>query len=193
MAMPNDSGLLIRKIAEGDSVSFKRFYALFSGLIFSIAMRMLGTRAEAEDLLQEVFLYAWQKAGSYNPARGAPEAWLSTITRSRAIDKLRSRRRREVPESQRGDPDRETPRPEAAAPASEADPAQSLAAREALKKLTDLQREALELAYFDGYTQEEIAEKLKAPLGTVKTRIRDGLMSLRQIYKESVGNLGGKS
>ncbi len=189
--MPNDTGLLIRKISEGDTNSFKQFYALFSGLVFSIALRMLGVRVEAEDLLQEVFLYAWQKAGNYDPARGAPEAWLSTITRTKAIDKLRSRRRREMPESQRGDGHQEMPRPEAAAPAAEADLAQSLAAREALKKVTNLQREVLELAYFDGYTQEEIAEKLKAPLGTVKTRIRDGLISLRQVYKNSAKSLGG--
>ena len=191
--MQDDIQLLIKNIAKGDTASFKRFYTLFSGLVFSIALRMLAVRVEAEDLLQEVFLYAWQKAASYDPSRGAPEAWLSTITRTRAIDKLRSRRRREVPESQRGDVNPEMPRLEAVAPAAEADLVQSLAAREALQKLTNLQREVLELAYFGGYTQEEIAEKLKAPLGTVKTRIRDGLISLRQIYKDSRQSVGGHS
>jgi RNA polymerase sigma-70 factor (ECF subfamily) len=86
---------LIRQIARGDKAAFARFYDLYSPLAFPFAVRLLRNRTEAEDLLREVFVQVWKSAASYDPARGNPEAWISTITRSRAIDKLRSRRRRD--------------------------------------------------------------------------------------------------
>ncbi len=179
--MTESSIPLLRKIARRDAAAFKEFYRQFAGFVFSIALRILQVRSEAEDLLQEIFFHVWEKADSYDPSRGTPEAWLSTLTRSRAIDKLRRLRRREG----RDVSEQEEP---AVQPAFQ----DAVAAREALKEVTPLQREVLELAYFEGHTQEEIAQKLKVPLGTIKTRIRDGLMKLRELYhNESRG--GGRS
>src|SRR5918999_909076 len=87
---------LLQQIVSGDGEAFSRFYDRYASLVFTFALRLLGSRADAEDLLQEVFLYVWRQAQSYSPERGSPEAWLITITRSRAIDKLRSIRRRDM-------------------------------------------------------------------------------------------------
>jgi RNA polymerase sigma-70 factor (ECF subfamily) len=178
-AAPDDPALLIRRAAGGDDAAFARFYDRFAGLVFAFARRLLRARPEAEDLLQEVFMQAWRQAASYRPERGSPEAWLLTITRSRGIDKLRSIRRRE-----------ETVQPVAARSggglepgAVESDAARSEAKLEvggALAGLSEGQRQVLELAYFEGLTQTEIATRLGEPLGTIKTRMRSGLERLRE-------------
>jgi RNA polymerase sigma-70 factor (ECF subfamily) len=138
---------------------------------------MLGMRSDAEDLLQEVFLQVWRQAQSYSPERGSPEAWLITMTRSRAIDKLRARRRRDTSTVTVEEP----VRPQGGEPAESS--TQTLEARLTLEgvlaKLPESQRTVLELAYFDGLTQSEIAAHLSQPLGTVKTRMRAGLERLR--------------
>jgi RNA polymerase sigma-70 factor (ECF subfamily) len=175
-APADDATRLIREIARGDREALGRFYDRYTPLVFAFALRLVRIRAEAEDLLQEVFLQVWRQAGAYSEQRGSPEAWLMTITRSRGIDKLRSMRRRDrsfVPleePSQGG-------RVESGAPQSEA----KMTARDALASLPDPQRKVLEMAYFDGLTQSEIAARLKEPLGTVKTRMRAGLERLREL------------
>lgn len=165
-------------IARGDSAAFGRFYDRYAAFVFSFARRVLRSNADAEDLLQEVFLQVWKQAGAYRPDRGAPEAWLSTITRTRAIDRLRSiRRKNEVPgdftdHEAAGASDsaaRETERSEA-----------RLSARGLLERLTPDQRQALELAYYEGLSHTEIARRTGLPLGTVKTRMRAGLKALRR-------------
>ena len=167
---------LIARCARGDPDAFSRFYDRFASLVFTFALRLLRVRSEAEDLVQEVFLQAWRQAASFSEERGSPEAWLLTITRSRGIDKLRSMRRRErlrpvdEPEDQRA-----TGVVESGAAQSEA----KLTVTSALAELPDAQRRVLELAYFDGLTQTEIATRLDEPLGTVKTRMRAGLERLR--------------
>jgi len=179
-----DPGRLISEITRGDREAFGRFYDLYAPLVFSFAARILRSRSEAEDLLQEVFLQAWRQAGSYQKERGSPEAWLITITRSRGIDKLRSVRRRDrkvvpaddLPNTEKGG------RVESGEKDSEA----KVMVGSALARLPDAQKRVLELAYFDGLTQSEIAARLGEPLGTVKTRMRDSLERLR-------GFLGAKS
>jgi RNA polymerase sigma-70 factor (ECF subfamily) len=138
--------------------------------------------SEAEDLLQDVFLQVWRQASSYSQERGSPEAWLMTITRSRAIDKLRSLRRREqrVVSSEEATAVGEGGKVESGAAASEA----RLVVRGALARLPEAQRVVLELAYFDGLTQAEIATRLGEPLGTVKTRMRAGLERLRGFLED---------
>jgi RNA polymerase sigma-70 factor (ECF subfamily) len=175
--LPDDPMHLLQQIAGGDREAFRRFYDRYATLAFTFALRLLGARSDAEDLLQEVFLQVWRQAQSYSPERGSPEAWLITITRSRAIDKLRSLRRRgmssvSVDESSRGEVG------VVVAPASQASEAK-LTVQGVMARLPDTQRLVLELAYFDGLTQSEIAARLGEPLGTVKTRMRAGLERLR--------------
>ncbi len=169
----------ILDIARGDRAAFGSFYDRFAPLVFSFAIRMLQQRAAAEDLLQEVFLQIWREAGNYNPERGTPEAWITTITRSRAIDRLRSIRRRdksfvpmEGPTGKAYDAGVES-----GAPASDS----KIMVNSALARLGESQRRVLELAYFDGLSQSEIAARLQEPLGTVKTRMRAALEKLREI------------
>ena len=147
-------------------------------------LRIVRERADASDVLQEVFWEAWRDAPAYDATRGSPEAWMVTRARTRAIDCIRSTRRRSetfVAPLDEGI---------AAAPRDSAPDAAERAAdrgtiMSALDRLPDVQREVIELAYYAGLTQTEIAERLKQPLGTVKTRIRLGLERLREVVKAS--------
>lgn len=176
---------LIRRIARGDRQAFGRFYDRYVSLVFTFAMRILRERSAAEDLLQEVFLQTWREAGNYDRDRGSPEAWMITMTRSRGIDKLRSIRRRErsfVSMENPGEQE-QSEKPVSEESASDA----RLTVNSALTKLPEAQRKVLEMAYFDGLTQSEIAARLKEPLGTVKTRMRAGMERLRGLLKEPAG------
>ncbi len=172
---------LIQRAAAQDREAFSQLYDRFSALVFSLAMRMLRAQTDAEDLLQEVFMQVWRQAGSYNQERGSPEAWIINIARSRAIDKLRAIRRRDRSFVLTDDPaGAESPdNIEKTAGDTEA----RLAMTSALGHLPEAQRKVLELAYYDGLSQSEIAERLNEPLGTVKTRIRAGIQHLREILK----------
>lgn len=172
---------LIQQVAKQDREAFSRLYDQSSSRIFSLAMRMLKVRSDAEDLLQEVFVQIWRQASNYSEDRGSPEAWIINIARSRAIDKLRSIRRRDKSFTLTDNP----------AGAESTESAESFVAESevqltinsALADLPAAQRKVLELAYFDGLTQTEIAERLAEPLGTVKTRMRSGLQRLRDILR----------
>jgi RNA polymerase sigma-70 factor (ECF subfamily) len=176
---------LVLRIGQGDRAAFGSFYDRFAALVFSFAMRLVQERSAAEDLLQEVFLQIWREAKTYSPERGAPEAWIITITRSRAIDKLRSIRRREksfVPMEAPTGKEYEG-KVESGATASDT----KMMVNSALTRLPESQRNILELAYFDGLTQSEIADRLKEPLGTVKTRMRAALGKLRELLGAKAG------
>ena len=168
---------LIQRAAAQDREAFSQLYDRFSSLVFSLAMRMLRAQSDAEDLLQEVFMQVWRQAGSYSQERGSPEAWIINIARSRAIDKLRAIRRRDKSFILTDDPAAaESPdNVESAVGESEA----KLAMNSALANLPEAQRRVLELAYFSGLSQSEIAEHLAEPLGTVKTRMRAAIQRLR--------------
>ena len=170
----------IKEMAAGDASGLSAIYDRHSTAVYSLALRIVREESEAEDVVQEVFAQAWRQAGRYDARRGSVIAWLLIMTRTRAIDRLRMRQAR---------PDRQsTPDPavlEQLAAAS-ADPASGMVAqedaqrvRQALDGLPLLQRMAIELAFFEGLTQSEIAERLEQPLGTVKTRIRLGLLKMR--------------
>ena len=161
---------LIRRLTRGDHQALGEFYDLYAGLVNGLAVRILRDRAEAEDTVQEVFVQVWQQAARFDPSRGTPQAWLCTMARTRALDRLRKRAsRREEPEL--------TDSGSTAAPRTE----EALAVRAALDALPSDQRKALELAYYEGLTQSEIAERLAEPLGTVKTRIRTAMIRLRGV------------
>lgn len=180
----DDSALLVQGVARGDRDALARLYDRFGTLVFTVSLHLLRARAEAEDLLQEVFLQVWRQASAYDPERGSPEAWLLTIARSRGIDKLRSMRRSD----ERIRPTEDVrPTPDVGV-ASGADPSEArVTVGGVLASLPDAQRRVLELAYFEGLTLSEIATRLGEPLGTVKTRMRTGLERMRGALSSASG------
>jgi RNA polymerase sigma-70 factor (ECF subfamily) len=160
---------LLRRLASGDHSALGEFYDRFAGLANALALRVLRDVAEAEDVVQEVFVQVWRQAARFDPSRGSPEAWLCTITRTRALDRLRRRVSRR--EEQGAGPDSRSGAPPTLV---------ALAVRQALDGLSADQRRALELAYYEGLTQSEIAARLGEPLGTIKTRIRTAMIRLRE-------------
>jgi RNA polymerase sigma-70 factor (ECF subfamily) len=170
---------LIEATARGDRAAFERLYDQFVGLVYTLGLRILGVRTDAEDLVQEVFLQAWRRAESYRPERGSPESWLMTIARNMAVDRLRAahtvRKSLDALQSERARRFEDAPVTRVAL-LEEGDDV-----RAALRQLSDEQRKVLELSYFDGLTQSEIARHLGEPLGTIKTRVRLGLEKLRRL------------
>lgn len=170
---------IVERIASGDTAGLGDLYDRHSRIVYSLACRLMSDASEAEDVVQEVFSQAWRQASRYDPARAAVTGWLLMMTRARAIDRLRARRSR--PGASRTgepliyEPADPAPGPEAAAVTA----VEVKRLRGALHELNEQQRTAIELAYYGGLTQVEIAEKLEEPLGTVKTRIRSGLIKLR--------------
>ncbi len=179
-ARSDDAAALIARIAQGDREAFSRFYDAFARTTFGLIRRVLRDSGPAEEVLQEVFWQVWQDASQFDPRRGSPETWLLMRAKSRAIDRLRSIRRREktfvmpVDESVA----------HAAQPWAD-EPAAAVEGRglleSALAQLPAAQRRVIELAFFEGLTQSEIAARLGEPLGTVKTRARLGLERLRGV------------
>ena len=147
-------------------------------------MRMLRMSSDAEDLLQEVFVQVWHQAHRYSEERGSPEAWIVNIARSRAIDKLRAIRRMERSFVLTDDPAKAESSDNVESSAAESET--KLTMSSALANLPEAQREVLVLAYFDGLSQSEIADRLKEPLGTVKTRMRSGIQRLRDLLETKV-------
>lgn len=169
---PPQAESLIRRLITGDHKALGEFYDLYAGLVNGLALRILHDRTEAEDVVQEVFVQVWRQATRFDPRRGSPEAWVCTIARSRALDRLRRRTSRRE--------DAHTAPPGAVAlPRSD----EALAVRKALEGLSPDQRRALELAYYEGLTQSEISERLREPLGTIKTRIRTAMIRLREVLR----------
>lgn len=167
----------MERLASGDLASLERLYDQYGAMSFSIAFRITGDRASAEDVVQEAFLGAWRNAARYAGARGSVKTWLLSIVHHRAIDAVRRRRpTSELPETEAGIP-QSLVTPDTWVEISASLDRETVQA--ALAKLSDVQREAIELAYFGGLTQNEIAERTGAPLGTVKGRMRLGLDALR--------------
>lgn len=164
---------LVSAIRSGNEQAMGQLYDLYSSLVYSVALRVLGDTGAAEDILQEVFMQLWRRPEAFDSCRGSLPAWLSVIARNRAIDSLRRRR----PEADWSDViisiDPQFP--------ADADRRRAIEkVRDALNCMPAAQRSALEMAFFEGLTHSEIAAKIGDPLGTVKTRIRTGLLALRQ-------------
>ena len=177
---------LVERVATGDQSALAVLYDATNRLIYSLVLRVLGDISSAEEVLIDVYTQVWRQAASYDANRGAPLAWMATIARSRAIDRLRSGwqdQRRKEPLDVLGNAPANTVSPEESAAASEL---QKLV-RDALNVLTPEQRQVIELAYYSGLSHSEIAEKLSQPLGTVKTRTRLGMMKLREALAPLLG------
>lgn len=166
-----DDRALLSSIARGDKAAFQAFYRRHAGRLLEYAVRASRDRALAEEIVQEVFVTVWTKAAGYEAMRGAPQAWLYVITRSKLVDRWRSAASREQPL----DPEQELGRELSIEPESDL----ALSISKALEGLSPEQRKSIEMAYFGGYTQEEAAAVLKVPLGTLKSRIRAALSAMR--------------
>jgi RNA polymerase sigma-70 factor (ECF subfamily) len=179
---------LLRRIAAGSGDALGAFYDRYSSLVWGLLRRMLGESGEAEEVLQEAFLQVWRDAGRYDPGRATPRGWLLLIARSRALDRLRKRAAIERRE--------DTVAQEAASLAVAPLGSRRLELLErrlrissALDRLPREQRRVIELAFFHGLSQSQIAAHLGAPLGTVKSRALLGMKRLRQIFASEMGEL----
>ena len=176
----NDEDLMER-LGFQDLLAFRALYARYGNLVYSTSLRIVRDSQLAEDVTQEIFLRIWRRPESYVPGRGRLVTWLTSVTRNRAVDEVRSRNRRyrretASPEEQ----EREIAGPETDDPALRAELSdQRRLILTAMAGLPPEQREVIQLAYFGGLTQQEISERLAQPLGTVKTRIRLGMQKLR--------------
>ncbi len=174
---------MIERIGRGDQSAFSALYDRLSRPLYSLALRMLGDAGDAQDALQDVFLQIWSRAATYNPEQSTVFSWTVLLTRSRVIDRLRARKRRlRVVDSATGDEDADVA--DASTMESAADTAdkndEAARVRSVLNNLPSEQREAIELAFFGHLTHHEIAARLGEPLGTIKARIRRGLLKLRE-------------
>lgn len=183
----------LENVASGDTQAINCLYEDTAALLYSIALRILGNQADAEEVLLDVFEQVWRSARNFDPARGTVWRWLVLLTRSRAVDRLRvseARRDREQPViSARWAISSEEKLPDQASIFSQ----QQSRVRRALSALPDEQRRAIELAYFSEYTHSEIAALLDVPLGTIKTRIRAGMDKLRAALSDSVSSSAGRA
>ena len=180
-----DSSSLLPAVAHGDLAAFEQLYDRHSSTLYALLLRILANPDDAQEVLQETFVKAWTNAKMFDAVRGSDVAWLISIARSRGIDRLRSRRIRGDREDEAG---RELSGSfgfiEKRTGADDAIQSQERSAvRDALAQLPEPQRVALALAYFEGMSQSEIAEKLGEPLGTVKTRMQLGMKKLRESLK----------
>lgn len=177
----HEDAALLQRMARGDQSACAALYDRFSRPLYSLALRILDEPADAEDVVQDVFLALWEKAATFEAQRGSAFGWAVTLTRNRAIDKLRTRRRRSqlLADSFAGDLPGTSAPPAPDSLDNLAAQETSSAVRAALASLPAEQVRALELAFFSGLTQQEIAARLAEPLGTVKARIRRGLFKLR--------------
>ncbi len=177
---------LLARVVKGDQQAFGQLFDQSSAFLYTLALRILGTREEAADLLQEVYLEVWRKVARYDVGRGTPIAWLITLTRSRAIDRLRARTSRT--QHQTGEPHSASTTSQTAdrQPApfeAQADQELRNRVRSALGHLPQEQHGVIELAYYSGLSHLEITEQLNQPLGTVKTRIKVGMYKLRELLR----------
>ncbi|MFE9453201.1 sigma-70 family RNA polymerase sigma factor [Streptomyces sp. NPDC006739] len=169
---------LLVLVAGGDQTAFEDLYQLVAGPVFGLVRRVVRDPAQSEEVAQEVLLELWRSAARFDPGRGSALSWILTLAHRRAVDRVRSARaagEREQREAIRSS----SPAFDQVAEEVEAG-LERESVRRCLDRLTVLQRQSVTLAYYDGYTYREVAERLSLPLGTVKTRMRDGLTRLRQ-------------
>jgi RNA polymerase sigma-70 factor (ECF subfamily) len=173
--------VLIQRMASKDAVALDSFYQRYSSIAFNLILRVVSNRADAEDVLMDVFWQVWQQSDRYDSSRGKPVAWLLTIARTRAIDCIRSSNRHQAKNDQ-FESQTAPASPSAATDIFIAGDVRD-AVQRALGALSEQQRAPLELAYFQGMSHTEIAVALGQPLGTVKDRIRTGMVHLRKALK----------
>lgn len=181
-----DDRTLVERAAKGDSWALRALYDRHAGRLLALALRTLGSRGDADEVVQETFVDAWRRAREFDEGRGSVGAWLTTLARTRAIDRLRSRAASGRAASSAA---AEPADPPAGPPELAARAEVGLRVRDALGTLPSEQREALELAYFEGLSHREIAERTGEPLGTVKTRVRLGMEKLQGILADLGGSV----
>lgn len=169
---------LLRQIAAGDRAAFAEFYDRHSTLMFSVACKILRDATEAEDVLQEAFVQIWEKAGQFDPDLGRASSWVAILVRNKAIDRIRASQRR-IHLAEEAGLAYEIARADETVNHTVYGHEKAVLIQSAIHDLPADQRRAIELAYFSGLTQHQIAEKLSEPLGTIKARIRRGLIKLR--------------
>lgn len=168
---------LLRQAARGDEAAFARIYDLTSARIYGLVLRVVRDPAQAEEVTQEVFLQIWRTASRYDASRGRALSWMMTLAHRRAVDRVRSAEAGHRQDTEYQSRNHETTHDTTAEAVESSLEAQRV--RTAMSQLTEVQRQALDLAYFGGYTHAEVATMLDLPVGTAKTRIRDGLIRLR--------------
>ncbi len=176
---------LLARVAKRERAAFEQLYARYANILYATAMKFLREDADAQDVVQDVFIQIWDKAKLYDPAKGKPLTWALTMTRNRSIDRIRAIQRRG---RLRDDFEKETVVDESAGirealsgvDASE----KNQILRDAVQRLSPEQRKVIDLAFFGGLTQNEVAKRLGEPLGTIKARARRGLMKLKELLGE---------
>jgi RNA polymerase sigma-70 factor, ECF subfamily len=171
----------IQRMASKDAAALDAFYARYNRIAFGLILRIVGNRADAEDVLTDVFWQVWQQSPRYDSSRGKPIAWLLTIARTRSIDSIRSSNRHQAKTDELEAQKEPPPSPSEPDTFVLADRRQAV--QEALQVLSEQQRIPLEMAYFQGMSHTEIAAALGQPLGTVKDRIRTGMAHLKKRLK----------
>ena len=177
-ASPSPEALL-RRVARGDEAAFEQLYGLIAGQVFGLVERVVRDQAQSEEVAQEVLVEVWRSASRFDAARGSARAWILTIAHRRAVDRVRSAVARNAREGRAAVIERAADIIADTVADTVATRLEHEQVRRCLDGLTDLQREAVSLAYYNGYTYREVADLLDAPESTVKTRIRDGLIRLR--------------
>lgn len=174
----DDLDELLRQVAQQDVDAFATFYDRTRARVFGLVTRVLRDPGYSEETTQDVYLQVWRTAGSYNPAAGSPLAWLLTLAHRRAVDRVRSEQAASARESRYGAATVDVPADQVAELAITRDERRQVA--DCLGSLTDSQREAIQLAYYDGLTYVQVSERLSANLATIKSRMRDAIRGLRR-------------
>jgi RNA polymerase sigma-70 factor (ECF subfamily) len=179
-----DAGTLLKAVARGDEAAFGKLYDLVAPRVYGLIRRVLRDPAQAEEVAQEVLVEVWRSAAQFDPERGSPTAWVFTIAHRRAVDRARSEQADTDRTMRIGAASMDTPFDSVADEVAGRLERQQV--RHCLDDLTELQREVVTLAYYQGHSYPRVAELLDAPLGTVKTRMRDGLIRLRDCMSTEV-------
>jgi RNA polymerase sigma-70 factor (ECF subfamily) len=168
---------LLERVAQGDQRAFAQLYDLVAARVLGLVKRILIDHAQSEEVTQEIFLELWQTAPRFDPNKGGATSWILTMAHRRAVDRVRAAQSSRNRDLKIGIRDYE-PGHDMVAESTEIR-IESERVAQAMERLTELQREAIRLAYYGGYSHSEVAAKLRIPVGTVKTRVRDGLIRLR--------------
>ncbi len=178
LPVSNDLDALLRRVAQRDVDAFATFYDLTRARVFGLVTRVLRDPGYSEETTQDIYLQVWRSAANYDPSAGSPLAWLLTVAHRRAVDRVRTEQAATQRESRYGAANIDPPADHVADSVILRDERQQVTA--CLDSLTDVQREAIQLAYYDGLTYVQVSERLSANLATIKSRMRDGIRGLRK-------------